>query len=148
MSDAPGFGRFPQMFLAFGGENSTVDVELGHVAVSNRLQGLPLNDTNLTVSVKGVIPYAYGNDTAIFLQNDGVYTSLPGFEQLTDLEAVVLGLIHLEDAEKLSLADDDERSLLLLSGGLFVGDDSDAAVAEAVETAVAKVEAKVAGAKK
>ena len=38
MSDAPGFGRFPQMFLAFGGENSTVDVELGHVAVSNRLQ--------------------------------------------------------------------------------------------------------------
>ena len=129
MSDAPGFGRFPQMFLAFGGENSTVDVELGHVAVSNRLQGLQLDDTNLTVSVKGVIPYAYGNDTAIFLQNDGVYTSLPGFEQLTDLEAVVLGLIHLEDAEKLSLADDDERSLLLLSGGLFAGDDSDAAVA-------------------
>ncbi len=129
MSDAPGFGRFPQMFLAFGGENSTVDVELGHVAVSNRLQGLQLDDTNLTVSVKGVIPYAYGNDTALFLQNDGIYASLPGFEQLTELEAVVLGLIHLEDAEKLSLADDDERSLLLLSGGLFAGGGSDSAVA-------------------
>ncbi|WP_438994959.1 FtsX-like permease family protein [Poseidonia sp.] len=128
MSDAPGFGRFPQMFLAFGGENSTLDVPVGHVAVSNRLQGLPLNDTNLTVSVKGVIPYAYGNDTAVFLQNDGVYASLPGFEQLTDLEAVVLGLIHLEDAERLSLADDDERSLLLISGGSFAGNSSATAV--------------------
>lgn len=129
MSDAPGFGRFPQMFLAFGGENSTLDVPVGHVAVSNRLQGLPLNDTNLTVSVKGVIPYAYGNDTAILLQNDGVYATLPGFEQLTDLEAVVLGLIHLEDAERLSLADDDERSLLLISDGSFAGNSSASAVA-------------------
>ena len=128
MSDAPGFGRFPQMFLAFGGENSTLDVAKGHVAVSSRLQGLPLNDSNLSIAVKGVIPYAYGNDSAMFLQNDGVYTSLPGFEQLSDLESVVLGLIHLDDAEELSLADEDQRSLLLISGGPFSESNTDAAI--------------------
>ena len=128
MSDAPGFGRFPQMFLAFGGENSTLDVAVGHVAVSNRLEGLPLNDTNLSIGVKGVIPYAYGNDTAMFLENDGVYTSLPGFEQLSELESVVLGLIHLDDAEVLSLADEDQRSLLLISGGPFSDENANSAV--------------------
>ena len=128
MSDAPGFGRFPQMFLAFGGANSNLDVSIGHVAVSSRLQGLSLNDTNLSIAVKGVIPYAYGNDTAVLLQNDGVYTSLPGFEQLNELESVVLGLIHLDDAEKLSLADEDQRSLLLISGGPFAENNSVLAV--------------------
>ena len=75
-----------------------------------------------------MIPYAYGNDTAMFLENDGVYTSLPGFEQLSELESVVLGLVHLDDAEVLSLADEDQRSLLLISGGPFSDENANSAV--------------------
>ena len=119
ISEAPGFGQFPQMFLAFGGSDGTQNLEPGHVLLSSRLDTLALDDLSMELAVQGALPYAYGNDTAVFFTNDGAYASLPGFEDLSALESVVLGLISLQDAEILALAGDDERSLLLLSGGDF-----------------------------
>jgi len=114
VSQAQGFGQFPQMFLAFGGMNSSVEVDSGDVLVSNRLNDLGLTE-NQSLAVKGILPYAYGNDTAVDLTYVGPYGVMPGFEQLGELDSVVLGFISLEDAEILALAEADERSILLIS---------------------------------
>ena len=67
----------------------------------------------------GVLPYAYGNDSSLSLQYNGAYTAIEGFDQLSDLDAVVLGLVSLADAEELALAGTDDRSLLMFSGQGF-----------------------------
>lgn len=118
LSDAAGFGRLPQMVLAFGGEGAVLEVEKGQVLTSARLEALHLtNDSNL--SMTGVLPYAYGNDTATVLLHGGTYASVEGFDQLADLDGVVLGLVSLPDAEVLALAQPDDRSLLMFSGPGF-----------------------------
>ena len=127
LSDAEGFGRFPQMFLAFGGENITLDVEEGNVLTSQRLETLDLVNTSSPLLATGILPYAYGNDSATSLMPIGSYTSLPGFEQLADLDAVVLGLVNLSDAEQLALAGEDDRSLVMFSGPGF-GDENSTVV--------------------
>lgn len=114
VSQAQGFGQFPQMFLAFGGLNSSIEVESGEVLVSNRMDDLALSE-NQSLAVKGILPYAYGNDTALDLTYAGLYGVMPGFEQLGELDSVVLGFISLGDAEILALAEVDERSILLIS---------------------------------
>ena len=119
LSDAEGFGRFPQMFLAFGGEDMSLNVEQGEVLTSQRLSALDLENSTTPLMATGVLPYAYGNDTATPLVPAGTYTSLPGFEQLADLDAVVLGLVSLSDAEQLALAGEDDRSLVMFSGPGF-----------------------------
>ena len=64
--------------------------------------------------VKGLIPYAFGDNTAHRLIYGGEYVDIDGFESLSELDSVVLGLVSLNDAEVLSSAGKDERSLLLL----------------------------------
>ena len=123
LSDAPGFGRFPQMLLAFGGENATLIVENGTVMTSQRLDFLDLANRSTGLAMTGLLPYAYGNDSSVELIPEGLYTALPGFEQLRDLDAVVLGLVSLSDAETLALASPDDRSLLMFSGEGFSGED-------------------------
>ena len=123
LSDAPGFGRFPQMLLAFGGENATLIVENGTVMTSQRLDFLDLANRGTGLAMTGLLPYAYGNDSSVELIPEGLYTALPGFEQLRDLDAVVLGLVSLSDAETLALASPDDRSLLMFSGEGFSGED-------------------------
>ena len=123
LSDAAGFGRLPQMVLAFGGEEAILEVEQGHVLTSARLGALDLANGS-TLSLTGLFPYAYGNDSATALVNAGTYTSVEGFEQLDDLDGVVLGLVSLADAEVLALAQVDDRSLLMFSGPGF-GSQSD-----------------------
>lgn len=115
LSDAPGFGRLPQMVLAFGGEEATLEVEEGQVMTSARLEQLALTNTSV-FSMTGVLPYAYGNDSDVVLTNAGAYTSVEGFDQLADLDGVVLGLVSLSDAESLAMAETDDRSLLMFSG--------------------------------
>lgn len=117
LSDAPGIGAMPQMFLAFGGNNSTMSVTDGRVLLSTRMNALNALDNNSQFWVKGVLPYAFGNSSATRLIYDGEYSSVQGFEALEQLDSIVLGLISLDDAEQLALADSDERSLLLISGG-------------------------------
>ncbi|MGB2070108.1 MAG: FtsX-like permease family protein [Poseidonia sp.] len=119
-SDAPGFGNLPQMVLAFGGEGATLEVEEGKVLTSARLEVLGLEDGNV-LAMTGVLPYAYGNDSSTMLAYNGDYTAIDGFEQLADLDAVVLGLVSLSDAEVLALAEEDDRSLLMFSGPGFSG---------------------------
>lgn len=120
LSDAPGFGKLPQMVLAFGGEGATLEVEEGKVLTSARLEALGLEDDNV-LAMTGVLPYAYGNDSSTMLAYNGDYTAIDGFEQLADLDAVVLGLVSLSDAEVLALAEEDDRSLLMFSGPGFSG---------------------------
>ena len=118
LSDAAGFGRLPQMVLAFGGAEATLEVDEGQVLTSARLGALNLSNGSV-LSLTGALPYAYGNDTASSLLNAGVYTSIEGFDQLDDLDGVVLGLVSLADAEVLALAQADDRSLLMFSGSGF-----------------------------
>ena len=116
LSDAEGFGRIPQMVLAFGGENASLSVNPGEMMTSQRLELLEVEGTPPPLQATGALPYAYGNDTSLPFTSAGRYTSLEGFEQLADLDPVVLGLISLEDAEVLALAGEDDRSLLMFSG--------------------------------
>jgi putative ABC transport system permease protein len=124
LSDAPGFGKYPQMVLAFGGENATLSVDQGSILTSQRLALLGLNESEHSLMVTGLLPYAYGNDSATSLQSTGLYTALPGFEQLADLDAVVLGLVNLRDAETLALAGEDDRSILMFSGPDFTSEEA------------------------
>ena len=126
LSDAPGFGTFPQMLLAFGGEGMAANVDEGNVSISPRLSALALNTTS-NMSFTGLVPFAFGNDTATSLVPSSDYTSLPGLDSLSELEALVLGVISLEDAEVLALAEDDERSILLIqsnNSGFVLGEDA------------------------
>ena len=118
LSDAPGFGKLPQMVLAFGGEGAALEVEKGNILTSARLDALALA-MGEQLEMTGVLPYAYGNDSSVFLQYNGDYTAIEGFDQLSDLDGVVLGLVALSDAEVLALAGEDDRSLLMFSGPGF-----------------------------
>ena len=118
LSDAPGFGKLPQMVLAFGGEGATLSVDSGGVLVSNRLSLLNFSNGS-SLAFTGVLPYAYGNDSSVALDHRGSYSAVAGFDQLADLDGVVLGLVALSDAEVLALADENERSLLMFSGPGF-----------------------------
>ena len=132
LSSAGGFGDLPQLFLAFGGGDSPIVVEGSNVAVSNRLSPLDMQAGLSNLWVKGLIPYAFGNDSALRLTHDGEYSQLAGLESLADLDDVVLGFISLDYGEQLSASGDDERSILILAGGdLDSNDDAitDAAIA-------------------
>ena len=124
LSDAEGFGRFPQMVLAFGGENASLSVAPGEMLTSQRLAPLEVDGILPPLEATGALPYAYGNASSLPLIPSGRYTSLAGFEQLADLDAVVLGLVSLEDAEVLALAGEDDRSLLMFSGPGLNGTDT------------------------
>ena len=128
LSDALGFGQLPQMVLAFGGEGAALSVDEGKVLTSARLARLGLTSDS-TLALTGVLPYAYGNDSAVVLAHGGDYTSVDGFDQLADLDSVVLGLVSLMDGERLALAGEDDRSLLMFSGDGFGGDNTSSIVA-------------------
>ncbi|MEJ6715839.1 MAG: ABC transporter permease [Euryarchaeota archaeon] len=115
LSSAGGFGTMPQMLLSFGGSNAPVLVDNGSVLISERLQDLNLDLEQSEFWLKGLIPYAFGDDTAYRLNHSGYYTEVEGLEGLAELDGVVLGLISLQDAEQLSSAADDERNLLVLT---------------------------------
>ena len=125
LSDALGFGQLPQMVLAFGGEGAALSVDDGFVLTSARLSSLGLTSES-SLAMTGILPYAYGNDSATSLTHGGDYTSVEGFDQLSDLDPVVLGLVSLSDAEELALAGEDDRSLLMFSGEGFGGENTSA----------------------
>ena len=115
VSTAGGFGVLPQLYLAFGGGNSPLMVEPGEVLLSQRLSALSLEANESEFWVKGLIPYAFGDDTAHQLAYSGSYADIDGFETLSELDSVVLGLVSLEDGEMLASGGEDERSLVVLS---------------------------------
>ena len=115
LSTAGGFGTVPQMLLAFGGENAPFATENGTIEVSQRLLELNLVENTDAFWVKGLIPYAFGDDTAHRLKHAGYYSDVEGLEGLAELDAVVLGLVSLTDAEELASAGENERSLIVLT---------------------------------
>ena len=115
VSTAGGLGILPQLFLAFGGEQSPVVVDEGEVLFSQRLNELNLSEDEGEVWVKGLIPYAFGDNTAYRLNFSGTYADLEGMESLSELDAVILGLVSLSDGEVLASAGEDERSMVVLS---------------------------------
>ena len=117
LSSAGGFGELPQLFLAFGGGDTPFSVNGSKVAVSNRLSPLNLQANISELWVKGLIPYAFGNDSALRLIHDGEYADFDGLESLSELDDVVLGFVSLDYAEKLSSASKDERSIIIIAGG-------------------------------
>ena len=115
LSSAGGFGTMPQMLLAFGGENAPFVVDNQTVLVSQRLSDLNLSPSTSEFWMKGLIPYAFGDDTSYRLINAGYYTDVEGLEGLSELDSVVLGLINLNDAEHLASAAENERNLVVLT---------------------------------
>ena len=115
VSTAGGLGVLPQLFLAFGGEQSPIVVDQGDVLFSQRLNELNLSEQESEVWVKGLIPYAFGDNTAYRLNFSGTYADLEGMESLSELDAVILGLVSLTDGELLASAGEDERSMVVLS---------------------------------
>jgi len=115
VSTVGGLGVLPQLFLAFGGEQSPMVVQEGEVLFSQRLNDLNLSEQESKVWVKGLIPYAFGDNTAFGLNFSGTYTDLEGMESLSELDAVILGLVSLTDGEQLASAGEDERSMVVLS---------------------------------
>ena len=115
VSATGGLGVLPQLFLAFGGEQSPALVEQGEVLFSQRLSELNLSASTSEVWVKGLIPYAFGDNTAYRLDFNGTYSDLEGMETLSQLDSVILGLISLDDGEVLASAGEDERSMIILS---------------------------------
>ena len=65
--------------------------------------------------MKGLIPYAFGDNTAYRLVYNGTYSDLEGMESLSELDSVILGLISLKDGEVLASAGEDERSMVIVS---------------------------------
>jgi len=124
LSSAGGFGDLPQLFLAFGGSQSPVLVDDGNVSLSQRLAPLAMTTDESELWVKGLIPYAFGNNSALRVINTGIYSEQDGLESLKDLDTVVLGFISLPYAEQLSAAGEDERSLIILGGGLLESNNS------------------------
>tara|TARA_B110001452_G_scaffold166107_1_gene138631 strand:+ start:135 stop:4736 length:4602 start_codon:yes stop_codon:yes gene_type:complete len=123
LSSAGGFGTMPQMLLAFGGADAPFVVENQTVLISQRLSDLNLTEGSGDFWMKGLIPYAFGDDTAYRLTNAGYYTDVEGLEGLSELDGVVLGLISLTDAEQLASAAENERNLVVLSPAVE-GDES------------------------
>ncbi len=115
VSATGGLGVLPQLFLAFGGENSPLLVEQGDVLFSQRLNELNLSTESSEVWVKGLIPYAFGDNTAYRLAFNGSYSDLEGMETLSQLDSVILGLVSLADGEILASAGEDERSMVIVS---------------------------------
>ena len=70
----------------FGGFGRCVDI--GRLSLLNFSNGSSLAFT-------GVLPYAYGNDSSVALDHRGSYSAVAGFDQLADLDGVVLGLVAL-----------------------------------------------------
>ena len=112
----PALAVFPKWSSPWG--EATLEVEEGQVLTSARLDALNLTNAS-SLSMTGVLPYAYGNDTATVLLHGGSYTSVEGLDQLADLDAVVLGLVSLPMQRFLALAESDDRSLLMFSGSGF-----------------------------
>lgn len=115
LASAGGFGTMPQLLLAFGGQDAPFEVENSSMLISQRLSVLDLPEDDSNFWLKGLIPYAFGDDTAYRLTNAGYYTDVDGLEGLSELDGVVLGLVSLADAERLASAGEDERNLLVLT---------------------------------
>ena len=123
LSSAGGFGELPQLLLAFEGPQSPVNVSGDSISISQRLSPLGLTENSGQIWVKGLIPYAFGNDSALRLNTSGIYGQEEGLESLSDLDSVVLGFISLQYAEQLSAAASDERSIVIIGGGLLDSED-------------------------
>ena len=125
LSSAGGFGELPQLLLAFEGSQSPVNVSGDSISISQRLSPLGLTENNGQIWVKGLIPYAFGNDSALRLNTSGIFGQEEGLESLSDLDGVVLGFISLSYAEQLSAAGADERSIVIIGGGNLASNVSD-----------------------
>ena len=123
LSSAGGFGELPQLLLAFEGAQSPVNVSGNSISISQRLATLGLAENKGELWVKGLIPYAFGNDSALRLNTSGIYGQEEGLESLSDLDSVVLGFISLQYAEQLSAAGIDERSIVIIGGGQLQSQD-------------------------
>jgi len=115
LSSAGGFGTMPQMLLAFGGSNAPITTDNRTIQVSQRLLELNLIEEVDTFWIKGLIPYAFGDNDAYRLTYSGSFSEIEGLEGLSELDPVVLGFVSLADAEQLASAGENERSLAVLT---------------------------------
>ncbi|MDA1167595.1 MAG: FtsX-like permease family protein, partial [archaeon] len=114
LSDVEGVGALPQLILAFDGDATYTQMN-GSIRVNSVVADLVMNTGISSLSIHGAVPFAYGNNTPVDLTVAGAIVSIPGFENLTNIEDVFFALGSVDDVETLVLASSGERSLLLLS---------------------------------
>ena len=114
LSEVDGVGALPQLLLAFEGDATYTQVN-GSIRASSVLADLAQSTGESSVSVHGAIPFAYGNNTPLELSVEGPLLSIPGFENVTNIEDVFFALASIQDVETLAMASKGERSFLLLS---------------------------------
>ena len=107
-----GFGETPQLLLS---TNNEISPDIGQILISDRLSLLPSNES---IRVNGLIPWAYGDAEPISLNVNGNMSSIdaPGMEELQEL---IIGIVNISDGERLSSAEEGERSVIVVSNGNY-----------------------------
>jgi len=112
-------GSLPLLLLAIEAEDLEFlpDIPMNHVLLSGwAVDGLQLNgSTNLTMV--SLLKAANGDFDGDRLFYSGNNSSLPEITGLEEVQQVALGLVNISTATEMAVMEDDERSLIMLTGG-------------------------------
>lgn len=114
LSEITGAGTLPQLILAFDGDESYT-LQPGLLRTTQPIAELMDASNSSYLAIHGAIPFAFGNATPLVFEIEGLMQATPGFENLTSIEEVFFGLASIHDVETLALAQQGERTLLMLS---------------------------------
>jgi len=114
LSEITGAGTLPQLILAFDGDERYT-LQPGALRTTQPVSELMDATNSSSLAINGAIPFAFGNSTPVVFEIEGYMQAMPGFENLTSIEEVFFGLASIHDVETLALAQQGERTLLMLS---------------------------------
>ena len=114
LSEITGAGTLPQLILAFDGDERYT-LQPGALRTTQPVSELMDATNSSSLAINGAIPFAFGNSTPVVFEIEGYMQATPGFENLTSIEEVFFGLASIRDVETLALAQQGERTLLMLS---------------------------------
>jgi ABC-type lipoprotein release transport system permease subunit len=114
LSEIAGAGTLPQLILAFDGDERYT-LQPGALLTTQPISELMDATNSSSLAIHGAIPFAFGNSTPVVFDIEGHMQATPGFENLTSIEEVFFGLASIHDVETLALAQQGERTLLMLS---------------------------------
>ena len=114
LSEIAGAGTLPQLILAFDGDERYT-LQPGALRTTQPVSELMDATNSSSLAINGAIPFAFGNSTPVVFEIEGYMQATPGFENLTSIEEVFFGLASIRDVETLALAQQGERTLLMLS---------------------------------
>lgn len=112
-AEIDGLGRIPSMFIGLGGDQPPA-IAKGEVVLGPALDPLALG-TGDAVWVAGSTAWAWGDATRYRLNVTFDETNVSGLLGLEDLAALVVGLVHVEEAARLGGMEAGDRSMVVLT---------------------------------